>query len=1215
MKKHICALLLLFAGSTGMLSIPIGAASATPVVDWLVIGSFHTSDDNEILDFPYLPEQELAPSPGEKAGGFTWQAVSATTARVDLRDFDFPVKRFCAAYAFTYIHAEKDGNAQLVLDSGDGLAVWVNGEEVWRDFIYVNPWHDSPRDHVVDVVLQKGLNRLLLKICELNSGWRFGRNWSFSCSIDAESGIAFSLTNPDTSERAGRGGYDSLALTNIGLRAMENGTGITAEVAISNFSNAKAENIRCLFVTPSGEELGEVVLRSVDPRGYARGDIPLDAVMLARALSDDGSRIVLQTSEASDSYPVPGNMAVSCLCLVAATAETSDNEMRDLSTKARAAIKTYHLRLSPHVAAARKGLTAYISGDSDTVVEILKRFMMSSLASLPDRSDKTAHVTGHAHIDMNWLWTGDETIKSFHDTFRQVIAFMDEYPDFTYIQSQAACYKAIEEMDPALFERIRHYVREGRWELGGGMWVEADTNLSGGESLTRSFLLAQRYFLDRFGKTAHVGWLPDNFGHISQLPQLLLLSECESFYCKRCQPMNGPFWWVSPNGSKILTYANKSYNKAITYDLVREFDDIVPDGHRLFIPCGVGDHGGGPTRRDIDTVHVLNSTPRHPKVQFSTAEEFFRSAEQEMDGRPTHRGEMQFIFEGCYTSVARVKEGNRHCESALFTGEFLSSLNRFLGDTYPAEDLREAWETLLFNQFHDILPGSAIHESNMDAVADYKWILSRAEKARDFALRKLADEVRIPPGQGQPVVVFNLQPRERTSLVEAEIFTHSSPATAHLSYWGDPYDSSHIEPVDIGQGMAPTVVVRDPSGKTIPAQVVWGKNFPPGWRTRILFVADDLPAGGYRSYTIDTSRPGTYNELLSGDNGEFETDFFSVGFDMSSGDIVSLRDKRTGIEYANGGLNHLRIYMEDAGSMSAWVIGKPNRIENITDVESVTVTERGPVRACVETVKKWGNSRFIQRTYIYRSYPRIDFELDVHWFERGGGTTDGPLLRVVFPLELDDPRFFCHVPFDVVERPTTGQEVPAQKWVDITDGNNGIALLNLSKYGHSFENGDLRLSLLRSFDDPDMYPDQGIQHIKYALFPHTGDWKNGVWDEGDNYHVPPLSTEPPSSALGKENASRPEESHFISLEPGNVVLSGLKESENGGEMIARLVEVNGEKTTATITVPAVVKSSRRLNLLELPLDDAEKPVIHGSTVTVTLLPHEVITLGMEIENR
>ena len=933
---------------------------------------------------------------------------------------------------------------------------------------------------------------------------------------------------------------------------------------------------------------------------------------LAHALSTVGSKIVVQSKDFSRTYPVPGNLSVRCLSLAAASSEKSGKNVRELGIKTGAAIETYHLPFSLYAADARKGLAAFCSNDMETVSAILKRILESCLTNIPDLSWKTAFITGQAHIDMNWLWNYRETVNIAHDTFRQVIAFMDEYPDFTYIQSQAALYKAVEKADPELFERIRRYVKEGRWELGGGMWVEADTNLSGGESLARSFLLAQRFFLDRFGKSARVGWLPDNFGHISQLPQLLKLSGCESFYTKRCQPINGFFRWEAPDSSRVFCYADKSYNQAIATDITREFDDIVPGGKKVFIPYGVGDHGGGPTRSDIETAQLLNNTPHYPKMEFSTFENFCRSAGKEIHDIPIHRGEMQFTFRGCYTSVAKVKEGNRRCESALYSGEFMSSLNRFIGGSYPAEDLRAAWETLLFNQFHDILPGSAIHESNMDAAADQKWVTSHAENARDSALRKIADEVKTPREQGQPVVVFNLQPRARTSLVEAEIFTHSSPATTHLSYWGNPYDGGSIEPVNIGQGNAPTVVVRGPSGKTIPAQVVWGKNFPPGWRSHVLFTADNLPAGGYRSYTVDTSCPGDYNTLFPSENGVFETDFFVIKFDMSSGEIVSLVDKRTKTEYAKNGLNRLRIFIEDGGA-NAWNIGQTKRTEDITDVESIKITERGPVRACIEAVKKWGNSKFIQRTYMYRSYPRIDFELDVHWFERFDAVAGAPMLRVIFPVALDNPHFYCHVPFDVVERPADGQEVPAQRWVDISNGDNGIALLNRSKYGHSFVNGELRLSLLRSFNTPDLYPDQGIHHIHYALFPHTGDWKNGVWDEGDNFNVPSLSTEPPSTALGRGNAFLPEELSFISVNKGNVVLSGLKESENGDEMVARLIEVNGERTTVALTLPSNVLSARRLNLIEQPLDAAEKSVANGRTVSVTIRPHEIVTLGIKVE--
>ncbi|MFA6471048.1 MAG: glycoside hydrolase family 38 C-terminal domain-containing protein [Candidatus Latescibacterota bacterium] len=1188
-----------------------GASPAVPVTQWLLIGTFHTNDDSELLDFPYLPEQELSPSSVNHAGNFSWQAVSAKNDWVDIQKFNFPVKKYCAAYAFTFIHSAKVQKAQLILDSEDGLAAWVNGDEVWRDIVFVNPWHDARRDHTVSVMLHKGWNRLLLKICELNGGWRSGKG-SFSCSIKAETELSFSLADPGLSNKKGNSDYTVLTPTSVELHPAKNGKGITASVMLSNFSGGKAENILCGFFNPAGEKLGETPLNSIDSHGFSHVDIPMETVKLAEALRTDGSKIVVTSNDSSCTYPVPANLSVKCLCLAASSMGKPGDKVCTLGVNTASAIETYHLPFSAYTADARKGLSSYCSGNVNAVSEILGGILKHSLSTIPDLSWKTAYITGQAHIDMNWLWTYKETVNIAQDTFRQVVAFMDEYPNFTYIQSQAAVYKAIEKADPALFERIHRYVKEGRWELGGGMWVEADTNMSGGESLARSFLLAQRYYLDRFGKMAVVGWLPDDFGHISQLPQLLTLAGCGSFYTKRCSPINGPFWWEAPDSSKVLCYANKFYNQAITTDITREFDEIVPGGKKLFIPYGVGDHGGGPTRRDIETAHVLNDTPRYPKVNLTTFENFASSVEKEEKNLPTHRGEMQFIFEGCYTSVAKVKEGNRRCESALYSGEFMSTLNRFLGGSYPAQELRDAWETLLFNQFHDILPGSAIHESNMDAVADHKWVISHADNARDSALRKIADQVKFPRGDGQPVVVFNLQPRARTSPVEAEIFTHSSPATTHLSYWAFPYKAGQIEPLNIGQGNSPSVVVRDPSGKTIPAQVVWGKNFPPGWRSRILFMGDSLPAGGYRSYTIDTARPGEYNELFTAEGGVFETDYFIVKFDMSTGDIVSLRDKRTKTEFAKSGMNRLRIYVENPGA-NAWTIGEPKRVEDITDVESIKITERGPVRACIETVKKWGNSKFIQRTYIYRSYPRIDFELDVHWFERVDPVAGAPMLRVIFPVALNDPHFFCHVPFDVVERPTNGQEVPAQRWVDISDGVSGIALLNRSKYGHSFKDGELRLSLLRSFNSPDIYPDQGIQHCSYALFPHAGGWKNGVWDEGDNYNVPALSTEPPSMALGRENAILPEESSFISIDKGNVVLSGLKESENGDEIIARIFEVNGERTTVTLSLPSDILSSRRLDLIEQPLNAAEKPVDNGRTVSFTIRPYEIATLGIRVK--
>lgn len=854
----------------------------------------------------------------------------------------------------------------------------------------------------------------------------------------------------------------------------------------------------------------------------------------------------------------------------------------------------------------------------------------------------TIHVIGHAHMDMNWLWTYSETMQMCNDNLRQVVAFMEEYPDYTMLQSQAAVYNFVEMVDPPLFKKIQKYVKSGRLELAGGMWTEGDANLSSGEAIVRSFLLGQRYFQSRFGKMAKIGWLPDNFGHVSQLPQILKLSGCDYFYFHRCKPYTGTFWWVAPDSSKVLCYANDTYNGRIYEDLKYEVDKFSSEKRRILHITGVGDHGGGPTRTDIELVHELNRTPGYPVIKFTTAHDFFKKSFEEMDGRPTHNGEMQFVFEGCYTTVAEIKEGNRNCENALYASEFFNTLRWLNGDPYPAEEFQDIWETLTFNQFHDILPGSAINEANKEAIALYTEVYRRTRELRDNAFRKMADEIRFRKGMGQPVVAYNLQPCSRKAVVEAKVYSHQTPVTAELASWHDRdpgyYGSKYVK--STREGILPTVLVRDATGDTYPAQIVKGKSTPPGFTSKVQFVVDHMPAGGYKTFYIDMTKPGIYNEALHFENNTFNTDFFVIKFDMKTGGIISLFDKRTGKEFVRDGgqMNELKIYQEDRnGRMKSWVINKIVKQENVSNVESVEVVENGPVRACVETVKTWGNSRFIERTYIYRSYPRIDYDMEVHWLETGSDSTDSPMLRAVFPIAMDNVRFFSQVPFDVVERPVEGkinneeapsylksqtgsyglkpeqndgQEVPAQKWVDLTDGEVGIALINKSKYGHSFHNGELRITLMRAAGSPDIYPNLGKFNISYALFPHAGDWKNGVWAEGEDFNNPVYAAEPPSLALGRAHSTRPEEASFFAVDKKNVALTGIKKAEAGNELIIRLAEIEGEETHVTITLPFNAYSARRLNLIELPLENVAYPVLDGHSIKIKVRSHEIVNLGV-----
>lgn len=861
---------------------------------------------------------------------------------------------------------------------------------------------------------------------------------------------------------------------------------------------------------------------------------------------------------------------------------------------------------------------------------------------VPDVSKKdTIHVVGHAHMDMNWLWTYSETMKMCNDNLRQAVAFMKEFPDYTMIQSQASVYDFVEKVDPPLFEEVKKYVKEGRFEPVGGMWTEGDMNLSSGEAITRSFLLGQRYFQKHFGKMTNIGWLPDNFGHVSQMPQILKLAGCDYFYFHRCKPYIGTFWWEGTDMSKVLCYANDTYNGDINMKLKDELTKFDPKGHRIIQITGVGDHGGGPTRANIEMVHQLDKMADYPSVKFTTVNNFFKKSAIEAKDKPTHHGEMQFIFEGCYTTVSEIKSGNRNNENMLYSNEFFNTLRWLKGDKYPADEIRDLWITQTFNQFHDILPGSAINEANKEAVARHMENLRKSTELRDNAFRKTADEIKFQTNLGQPIVAFNQQPISRKTVVEANVYSHTQPVSVNSTSWGNYYGSKNITPIDKGQGNYPTVLVRDASGKTYPAQIVWSKVTPPGFTSKVQFIVDEMPAGGYKTFYVDMTQPGTFNEPIPFDNNTFETDFFRVKVNMKTGAISGLYDKRYNKEYVQSGkeLNNLKMYLEDKkGGMKSWTLNKITKEENVDDVRSVKVVENGPVRACIETVKHWGKSSFIERTYIYRSYPRIEYEMEVHWLETGTDSTDSPMLRAHFPLAYDAPRFYSQVPFDVVERPANGkfqggpvpkyltsqsnvygvdpemgdgQEVPAQKWVDVTDGQTGVALLNKTKYGHSYHDGELRLTLMRAAGSPDIYPNLGKFVINYALYPHTGDWKNGVWAEGDDYNVPVLAAEPPSLALVKSHATQPEEKSFFSITQPNIAITGIKQSEEGDELIIRIVEIEGKATTANIKLPVSAKSAQRLNLIEIPLQNTSSPTLKGTTLTVQLKPHEIATIGIK----
>lgn len=994
-----------------------------------------------------------------------------------------------------------------------------------------------------------------------------------------------------------------------------------------NGSSLTASKITFALTDGKGKSYGNIQFNELCPQQHVTAEFPLSGKDIYRLFSNGLPKITYKSKAMSGQFDIPVEMQL--LAITKGAKNEPDNELANLGEKLDATVAVYNCVAyeghpvhelinrkyttvdNPYKDLSEKTISEMLTGDVSRKKDALKHMIATIEGGRKDYSGKSIYLISHAHQDLYWLWGHQESVKMMQDNLRQAVAFLKEFPQYRFSQSQTAIYREIEKSDPKVFEEIKGFVGDGRFELLGGQWSEGDNNLSSGEATVRSFLLGQRYYQSRFGKMAKVGWLPDNFGHIGQLPQLLNQAGIDCYYFNRCAPHSGTFVWEGIDGSKVLAYSNPSYVTHLRTNICDDFEYLIPGQERLFHVLGVGDHGGGPTRLDIETERQMQKINRFPSIQFSSAEDFFKDASLNKDKYPVHKGEMQFIFEGCYSSVSGIKEGNRNSEARLFESEILNSLNHIYFDKYPSKKLNEAWEKLTFNQFHDILPGSSIFEANQDALSTYKQVERTALETKEFAFRNLVDHIQLKKDKGQPVVAFNFQPYQGKTLVEAEVFTYDKVFSAELSHWSHYYDYNNIVPIDRGQGKFPTVTVTDNEGRAYPAQIISGKRFPPGYRMKVLFVVDNMPAGGYKSFYVDTSNPGKRTEGIPHQDGVFETDYFVIKIHPASGRIVNLTDKQTGKEYAGGELNILNIYREDQkGAMKAWSISKINSVETMK-TDSTKIVELGPVRACIESYRSWGNSRIIERCYIYQSYPRIDYNLEVHWLETGSPTKDSPMLRAEFPLNMSNLRFSNHVPFAVLDRPVEGQEVPAQRWIDATDGVHGLALLNKTKYGHSLQNDTLRLTLLRSSSEPDYYPNLGRIIIDYALYPHTGDWKNGVWKEGDLFNNPVYASEPASLSF-KPVASLPGDASLYELSSPDIVLSCIKKSEDSEMIIIRLCEIAGKETEVTLRLPKKIKHAERMDILERTLKDVFPPAVQDNTLQLKVKPHEIITLGCQL---
>src|SRR5580700_5015907 len=650
-------------------------------------------------------------------------------------------------------------------------------------------------------------------------------------------------------------------------------------------------------------------------------------------------------------------------------------------------------------------------------------------------------IVGNSHIDMAWLWPWTETVEVVRNTFQSVLDLMREYPDFKFTMSSARTYEWMQEKYPDLFKQIEQRVKEGRWEIIGGMWVEPDLNMPDGESLVRQILVGKRYFLQNFGADIKIGWNPDSFGYNWQLPQIYKKSGIDYFVTSKLlwatDYTKFPyrlFWWEAPDGSRLLTYfpheyANDFNPEQMTKDLSLYapliYGTKLADSPQMLYLYGIGDHGGGPTRTMLDQANRLREPSTvFPKIDFSTAKDFFADLYQELPSLkvPIWNDELYFEYHrGVYTSQADTKQRIRRDEELMLDAEKYASLAALFGRPYGQDQFQLAWKNLLFDHFHDVMPGSGIAVNYLDARRNLEDVARSANEITNGALDELLAHVNTQGanarGDGVPVVVFNSLSWPRTEVVEAEVQL---------------------------PGPAKEVLVLDGAGEPVAHQLLAMDSSTN--RARLLIVAN-APALGYKTYFVRAAAQagvshdahtshgsGAVSVSSSTSASTMENGSIRVTVDPHTGCITSLFDLHTQTEALapsetdSGGPktsvcgNLLQTFADKPKRWDAWNIDSDFEKQHwdLDKADEVKIIERGPLRAVVRVKKHFQNSTFVQDIAMYAGEPRVDVKMQADWHEKH------ILLKVTFPLSAHSDKATFEIPYGSIERPTT-RNTPAEQ--------------------------------------------------------------------------------------------------------------------------------------------------------------------------------------------
>lgn len=812
-----------------------------------------------------------------------------------------------------------------------------------------------------------------------------------------------------------------------------------------------------------------------------------------------------------------------------------------------------------------------------------------------DKIDKHSVVNvtciGHTHIDVAWLWRLKHTREKCARSFSTVLRLMERYPEYIFLQTQPQLYEYVKNDYPELYEAIKQKVKDGKWEVDGGMWLEADCNIPSGESLVRQILVGSRFIKEEFNKDVEYLWLPDVFGYSWALPQILKKSGIDMFMTTKIswnqynRMPHDTFKWRGIDGSEILTHFITTpepwsqpgswfytYNGRLTPKTVKGVWDAYTDKgitNDLLVSYGFGDGGGGVNREMLEYRKRLDKMPGLPNVKTGKASEYFRCLKEKVEKTDEYvhiwDGELYLEYHrGTYTSQAYTKMMNRKLELLYRETEWLSSVACLTNNDwslYDNNEITKGWKTILRNQFHDIIPGSSITEVYEDAKQEYK-------EAEDIALgiQNKLEDISINKDEHTWTIVNN-------------------------SNW------NRTESIDIKCDEDGSFYDEDGN------KLEYQRN-----KDEYTVEIKDIPALGYKRIILKVDEvQGENNSVFEYCDGKISTPKYNIEWN-EYGQLTSIYDKENKREVLAKGErgNVLQMFEDKPMAHEAWDIDifYKEKMREVKDLQSVELIEDGNLKAVIRFKYKYMNTTISQDMILYSNSNRIDFKTNVDWREKK------QLLKVAFVVDIRSTMATYDVQFGNVKRPTHWNtswdrarfESVAQQWVDLSERNYGVSLLNNCKYGHDIKDNVMRLTLLKSATHPDPVQDQGEQNFTYSLLPHSGDFIDGNTVKHAYELNQPLR---PIKGMLKSEVKK----QLFKFNDANILVDAIKKAEDEDMIIIRFHEYSGSRQNISIDSDYEITGWMETNLMEKPIENLR----NENSINVVVNPYEIKTLMIKMK--